>query len=369
VLVVAGSTGAGDLASALVYDPVADAWAATGSLSAARDSPTCAVLQDGKVLLSGGIAGLEPHYQAAADAELFDPATAAWSPAGTPLAARALHTLTVLPTGEVLAAAGIGGSSDAWVWLASAELYHPGSNSWTGTGALTVARGAHTATLLPTGDVLVAGGIEAATLVPLASSELYDPAAETWTAAGPLINASMFHTATLLNTGGALAVGGSDSEWATSVASAAVYDAVDCTTATVGTTCGLCLACATDGTCASVTDGTPCELWDQCTIGTVCVAGVCDRGSRRVCHDYCRQYQCTPGVGCPFEHPCEGGLDGGWRDAHGGRPDGPYADHQDGSAGGPNCTCAGVPTRRAPPWLALAPLAAWASRRRATSRY
>ena len=66
--------------------------------------------------------------------------------------ARWFHTATLLPDGKVLVAGGSGGS----FFLASAELYDPASGSWSATGNLVTARFGHTATLLPNGKVLVA---------------------------------------------------------------------------------------------------------------------------------------------------------------------------------------------------------------------
>ena len=64
----------------------------------------------------------------------------------------------------------------------------------------------HTATLLPNGKVLVAGGyLEAASL---ASAELYDPATGTWSATGSLATGARNHTATLLPNGKVLVAGG-----------------------------------------------------------------------------------------------------------------------------------------------------------------
>src|SRR5438128_11789768 len=98
---------------------------------------------------------------------------------------RYLHTATLLPNGKVLVA---GGFDSSYVASASAELYDPASGTWTATGSLATARESHTATLLPNGKVLVAGGY-------LASAELYDPASETWTPTGSLATARGYHTA------------------------------------------------------------------------------------------------------------------------------------------------------------------------------
>ena len=91
--------------------------------------------------------------------------------------------------------------------LADCELYNPATGSWTTTGCLNAARSLHTATLLPTGLVFVAGGIDT-NLNPLANCELYDPASGTWTAGGSLNTARFFHTATLLPNGRVLVAGG-----------------------------------------------------------------------------------------------------------------------------------------------------------------
>ena len=79
-------------------------------------------------------------------------------------------------------------------------------NSWSNTGSLITARWKHTATLLPTGKVLVAGGNNGTTSIN--STEFYDPATGTCTATGPLTTARSAHTATLLPSGRVLAVGG-----------------------------------------------------------------------------------------------------------------------------------------------------------------
>ena len=113
---------------------------------------------------------------------------------------RVEHTATLLPNGQVLVAGGFGLQRRS---PTSAELYDPATGVWTATGSMTTGRVDHTATLLPNGQVLVAGGCCDFT----GSAELYDPATGVWTATGSMATARQTHTATLLQNGKVLVAG------------------------------------------------------------------------------------------------------------------------------------------------------------------
>jgi hypothetical protein len=89
---------------------------------------------------------------------------------GSMMTARSQHTATLLPNGKVLIAGGARSTSlsgadsrDCYVpnvgcILASAELFDPGPGTFSRTGDMTTARRVHTATLLADGRILIAGG-------------------------------------------------------------------------------------------------------------------------------------------------------------------------------------------------------------------
>ncbi|MBO9662615.1 kelch repeat-containing protein [Dokdonella sp.] len=138
-----------------------------------------------------------------------------WSSEASMAIARHAHTATLLPSGKVLVA---GGRNSSGI-VAGAELYDPAADSWAQAGAMATARRLHTATLLPSGRVLVTGG--QSNSGSLASAELYDPATNAWIPAGTMAAARRSHTATLLPSGRVLVVGGFDS---TPLATAELYD-------------------------------------------------------------------------------------------------------------------------------------------------
>jgi N-acetylneuraminic acid mutarotase len=154
------------------------------------------LLSNGKVLVAGGWDGND--YQATA--ELYDPDTGSWTITVSLSTARADHTATLLPNGQVLVAGGVNGAP-----LDQVELYDPTTGTWTVTDSLSTARFDHTATLLPNGQVLVAGGADGEFSDQV---ELYDPASGTWSDADDLGTGHLYHTATLLLNGKVLVAGG-----------------------------------------------------------------------------------------------------------------------------------------------------------------
>jgi len=255
------------ITSAELYDPAAQSFTATGNMVAGRAGFNATLLANGKVLITGGVARYRDFDCIIGGAELYDPSTGAFMSAGpyagslsslvgplegftstsTLLADGTVlfgtepssqvydsvtgtfslrgamvtgmglpylagRTATLLPNGKVLAA---GGEQEDTGRFDSAELYDPSTGAYTATGVMARARDGHTATPLPDATVLMAGGESQSCSANFcafsgseASAELYGPAAGAFGSAGNMTTRREWHTATLLSSGDILLAGG-----------------------------------------------------------------------------------------------------------------------------------------------------------------
>jgi N-acetylneuraminic acid mutarotase len=210
VLVAGGLNGGGKLSSTELYDPVSGMWILTNAMHVTRVFHTATLLTNGQVLVVGGYNNTSGFLSSV---ELYYPSNGTWKTTNSMHIPREGHTATLLTNGKILVAGGYytNTPSGASIALSSAELYDPATGTWTVTGALNTARGGHTATLLLNGQVLIVGGVIASNYlsVPISSAELYDPTNETWMVITNFIEIARYnHTATLLTNGQVLIAGG-----------------------------------------------------------------------------------------------------------------------------------------------------------------
>jgi hypothetical protein len=211
----------------------AHGFVATGSLGTARRFHTATLLNNGKVLIAGGEDNASNAFNTA---ELYDPGTGVFTATkGNLTVPRAGHTATLLGNGMVLLTGGTsGGSSEAA--LSSAEVYNPATDMFTSTaGNMEAARASHTATLLESGKVLIAGGdviffngIQNTGIMSLNTAETFDPNTGMFTKTnGDMSVARESHTATLLSSGKVLLAGGSDGALGNQTPAATIYASAD----------------------------------------------------------------------------------------------------------------------------------------------
>ena len=165
-----------ETARAEIFDPATGSWTVTGDLNTPRASVKTIALTDGRVLAAGGFGSYIQAFGDSPTSEIYDPETGEWDVTGPMSVQRFRHTLTLLPDGRVLAVGGEEQVGD-YMLLSSTEIFDPETNAWSAGPELSQPRSGHSATLMPDGNVLLAGGIsqDGEQRFPVASTEFITP--------------------------------------------------------------------------------------------------------------------------------------------------------------------------------------------------
>lgn len=211
-LALGGGSPSASTDTAELYDPATGTWSYTGNMSTARRFPNAFALPNGKALVLGG-------GKTVTSVDLFDPAGNGGAGTFTPMAPTALphfqSTATLLPNGTILIA---GGENFVDGYTTAVEIYDPAANGGQGAativpGGLPAARYRYTvASVLRSGRVLIAGGASPVYTTSgwysVSSTVLYDPVANTFVAGPSMTIERSWHTMTLLPSGKVFIVGG-----------------------------------------------------------------------------------------------------------------------------------------------------------------
>ena len=157
VLVASGFGPGGEVFTAELYDPVSGTWSLAAPPLVPRHYASLTLLPDGRALLAGGFTagGVTTH------AEIYDPVANTWTATGAlnfprnGVMGSPMGQAPLLASGQVLIAGGADGARNP---QPVAELYNPLTGTWSPAGSMGVGRENGTAQLLPSGDVLFTGG-------------------------------------------------------------------------------------------------------------------------------------------------------------------------------------------------------------------
>jgi len=235
ILIAGGISGSTVLSSAELYNPLTGTSADTGNMISARELGTATLLSDGTVLMTGGYNG-SAYLNTA---EIYNPTTGSFSPTSSNMhKERADHTATLLNDGTVLLDGGCNincFTANSGGYLNNAEIYTPSTKSFAYTsGNMHKERASHTATLLSSGEVLIAAGYNCAGVsCYLSTAELYNPTNQSFSyTTGNMVSARAYHTATTLGNGTVLITGGYNGS--TAISSAELYNPAAGTFAATG---------------------------------------------------------------------------------------------------------------------------------------
>jgi len=208
VITVGGFVGETIVGSAEAYNVTTGKSTLVKSMATSRAYHASAVLNDGKVIVAGGLTGLPPAYTPTNTVEIYNPSTDTWATTLNSLSvARSNLTLTKLNDGRVLA---VGGNSGPTTEVTTAEIYSSGSGLWAAVAPMNFARSNHSAVLLQNGSVLVCGGGSGGG-VPLSKAEVYSSSANKWYILPDIPTYGFGRAASLMDDGNVLVSGVWDS--------------------------------------------------------------------------------------------------------------------------------------------------------------
>lgn len=190
-----------------LYDPTTGQFTVCGALNfnrpVSQEFTSATLLQDGRVLVVGS------GPSVSTGAETFDPATGTFQVTGAVLVRRTTHSATLLPDGRVVI---IGGVSTALPNSLTnlVEVYDPNTGTFSALGTIQLPRRNHSATLLPDGKILVAGGWTGTSPIPPSTPnmEIFDPATGTSEYIGDMAVARADHRVAALSNGQVIITGG-----------------------------------------------------------------------------------------------------------------------------------------------------------------
>jgi 6-phosphogluconolactonase (cycloisomerase 2 family) len=210
--------------------PATSRWTTTGSLNIGRDHHTATLLQDGRVLVTGGRTDIvDGTHQFTNTCEIYDPATETWSFTGSFQGPpRYVHQAVLLDDGRVLVAGGTVARTvepNEAFHTEVCEIFDPVTETWSTTGSFSGPRTSFKAVRLQNGKVLAVGGVANPIGIPfLDTCELYDPETGEWSPTGSLHQTITGNTLSLLPNGKVLSVGGSTSESVGFISASELYD-------------------------------------------------------------------------------------------------------------------------------------------------
>ena len=176
-----------------IYDPNAETWRLAGSYGGPEGltDVSMSLLANGTVLIAGGCCF--------GGVSLFDPFAQTFTTTATLTTLRQQHVSTVLPNGNVLVT---GGQNQSFTDISNPERYDPSAGTWSAVAGDPNKGALRTAAMLSTGEVLVVGGADTGGVA------IFDSATMQWSVAARLLQQRANHTATLLADGRVLVAGG-----------------------------------------------------------------------------------------------------------------------------------------------------------------